>query len=82
MNYLLFVNFNTGLLHNACHATLEAVRESVEQLINDENAKPENKLPSINELKKCLNDNDDYTGHLSNGTWFHIQPQNVFEMIK
>lgn len=82
MNYLLFVNFNTGLLHNAYHKTLKAVRESVEQLINDENTKPENKLPSINELKKCLNDNDDYTGHLSNGTWFHIQPQNVFEMIK
>lgn len=83
MNYLFFVSFNTGLLHNACHTTLEAIRESVVQLINDENTKLENgTLPSVNELKKYLNDNDDYTGHLSNGTWFHIQPQNVFEMIK
>ena len=52
MNYLFFVSFNTGLLHNACHTTLEAIRESVVQLINDENTKLENgTLPSVNELK-------------------------------
>lgn len=83
MHYLLFVGFNTGLMHNALHTTLKAARESVEQLIEDESAKLESgKLPSMSKLKKRLNEYDDYTGVLSNGTWFHIQPKNVFEIIK
>lgn len=83
MNYLLFVNFNSGLMHNASHTTLQAARESVEQLITNERAELENgKLPNLRELKKHLNRREDYTGYLSNGTWFHIQPKNVFEIVK
>ena len=32
MKFLLFVNFNTGLMHNAVHKKLEHVLESIEQL--------------------------------------------------
>lgn len=83
MNYLLFVSFNTGLLHNAFYTTLEAVRESVEQLIDDDGATPEDgKLLSLCELKEHLNTHDNYTGYLSNSTWFHIQPQDTSVIVK
>ena len=83
MNYLLFVSFDTGLLYNSCHTTFEAIRESVEQLIIEEGLELGNeKLPSLSELKRFINENDDYVGYLSNGTWFHIQPQSVFEIIR
>lgn len=83
MKYFLFVKFNSGLMHNAIHQKLEHVLESVEQLIGDEglNVKQEGLL-SIHELKKHLNENDDYFGQLSSGTWYHIQPKNIFEIIK
>jgi len=32
--------------------------------------------------ERTINKNDDYCGYLSNGAWFHIQPQNVFEAVK
>lgn len=83
MKYLLFINFNTGLKHNAIHKKLEHVLESVQQLVENEDLDIEKeKLPSISELKEGLNKDDDFCGHLSNGTWFHIQPQNVFEAVK
>jgi len=83
MNFLLFVSFSTGLLHNASHTTLDAVRESVQQLLKDEDSRYENgKLLSVCGLKKHLNTHDDYTGHLSNGTWFHIQPRDIFKILK
>lgn len=83
MKCLLFVNFNTGLMHNAVHEKLEHVLESVEQLVLEEGLKIENEeLPSIGALKKHLNESDDFCDQLSNGTWFHIQPQNIFEIVK
>jgi len=83
MKYLLFVKFDTGLMHNAIHEKLEHTLESVRQLVEDDELDIKNEnLPSISELKECLNKNDDYCGQLSNGTWFHIQPQNVFEVVK
>ncbi|MCG2689994.1 hypothetical protein L6252_01810 [Candidatus Parcubacteria bacterium] len=82
MKYLLFVNFNTGLRHNAVHEKLEHALESVEQLVANEDLNIENeKLPIISELKEYLNRDDDFCQRLSNGTWFHIQPQNIFEAI-
>jgi len=83
MKYLLFVKFDSGLMHNAMHKKLEHVLESVEQLVAEEDLKIENEnLPNISELKEHLSKNDDFCGYLSNGTWFHIQPQNVFEVVR
>lgn len=83
MNYLLFVGFNTGLMHNTVHEKLEYVLEGVEQLIEDENLDIKNeKTLNITELKECLNKNDDYFNQLTNGTWYHIQPKNIFEVVQ
>ena len=83
MRFLLFVNFNTGWMHNAVYEKLEHVLESVEQLVEEEDLNiKEERLLNIAALKKHLNENDDFCGQLSNGTWFHIQPQNVFEIVK
>ena len=83
MKYFLFVKFNSGLMHNAFYKNLRDILESVKQLIADEKLDKEaKKLPSIYNLKKSLNRNDDYFWQLSNGTWLHIQPQKVFEFIK
>lgn len=83
MKYLLFVKFDSGLMHNTFHDQLRDVLESVKQLMIDEKLDNEVKeLPNICDLKKHLNRNDDYFWQLSNGTWFHIQPQKVFEIVK
>lgn len=83
MKYLFFVNFNTGLMHNAVHGKLDYALESVERLVEYEGLDIKNEnLPNISQLKDGLNKNDDFCGYLSNGTWFHIQPQNVFEVVK
>lgn len=83
MKYLFFVNFNSGLMHNAVYESLRDVLESIKQLIYDEELSVKSEeVPSIHELKNYLNRCDDYSGRLSNGTWFHIQPQNIFEIVK
>lgn len=83
MKYFLFVNFSNGLMHNNVYSSLKDVRESVIQLAQDENLeiKKEN-IPSTGCIKKHLKKSDDYFGQLSNDTWFHIQPQNIFEIVK
>lgn len=79
MKYLLFISFNTGLLHNAIYNNLGEVVESVRQLAEEEGAKPvDEKLPNEGELKRHLDKKDDYTGYLSNDTWYHIQSHPVF----
>lgn len=83
MQYFLFVNFNSGLMHNTMHKTLKDVLESVEQLVGDEDLNFKNEeLLNIRGLKKHLNKYDDYFGQLSNGTWYHIQPKNIFKIVK
>lgn len=83
MNYLLFVKFSSGLMHNAAHEKIEHILESIEQLIENESLDIKNeKTPNIMELKECLNKNDDYFKQLSNGTWYHIQPKNFFEFVE
>ncbi|MBU4331803.1 hypothetical protein KKD19_04035 [Patescibacteria group bacterium] len=83
MKYLLFVNFGSGLMHNAIHETLRDALESIKQLISNEGLDLKNeKLLNVCGLKKYLNKCDDCFGRLSNGTWFHIQPQNIFEIVK
>ncbi len=79
MKYLLFINFNSGLMHNSEYNTLDEVCESVEQLIQDEELgiQKEN-TPSVDSVKKYLENNDDYFKQLSNGTWYHIQPYPIF----
>ena len=70
-------------MHNAIYKKLEDILESIRELIQDEglDLKSENIL-NIAELKEYLNKYDDYFGQLSNDTWYHIQPKNVFETIK
>jgi hypothetical protein len=74
--YLLFISYNSGLMHNAFYETFEEVYESIEQLIEEENLS--DKLPPMNDLQHKLVDNDDFCLILSNGTWFHLQMQPVF----
>lgn len=74
MKYLLFISFNPGLKHNAVYETLSVVRESLEQLVEDEGLNIINeKIPTPTDLEKHFGFNDDYSDVLSNGTWFHIQ---------
>lgn len=79
MKYLFFISFDNGLLHNAIYNSLDNVFESVTQLIEEENldAKKET-VPTPDDLKKHLDEHDDYSGQISNGTWYHIQPYPVF----
>ena len=79
MKYLLFISFNNGLLHNAIHDRLSAVSESVAQLVGEENLDTRKEtIPTPYDLEKHLSEYDDYLGHLSNGTWYHIQSHPVF----
>ena len=75
MKYLLFIKFNSGLMHNSVYGALDEVSESVMQLVEDEalNARKE-RVPSVCRLKRHLERRDDYFGEFSNGTWYHIQP--------
>ena len=79
MKYLLFINFNNGLMHNNVYDALSDIRESIEQLVLDEeleNAKET--IPTADGIKRHLEKFDDYFGQLSNGTWYHIQPHPIF----
>ncbi len=66
-------------MHNSEYNALDEACESVEQLIQDENLdiQKEN-TPCVDSVKKYLENNDDYFGQLSNGTWYHIQPYPIF----
>lgn len=76
--YLLFISYNSGLMHNSFYETFREVYESIEQLVEEENLS--DSLLSINDLQQELVDNDDFHLVLSNGTWFHLQMQPVFAM--
>lgn len=79
MKYLLFINFSSGLRHNNVYATLGDVRESIIQLAEDERLKVnKEKIPNAVSIKKYLENNDDYFGQFSNGTWYHVQPHLIF----
>ena len=80
MKYLLFVSFNSGLMHNCIYDTLSHVHESVEQLVvgEEELDLEKEEIPTLRDLRKHLKDNDDYIGYLTNNTCYHIQPHPVF----
>jgi len=79
MKYLLFINFNSGLMHNKVYNTLNNLYESVVQFVEDEELDVETeKLPSIGDLRRHLQKKDDYLRELSNGSWYHIQLDPVF----
>lgn len=79
MKYLLFINFNNGLMHNSIYNTLNDVYESITQLVQEEKLETNTEgIPSEYNMKRHLQKNDDYFGNLSNGTWYHIQPYPVF----
>jgi len=74
MKYLLFINYITGLKHNAVYKNIEYLQESITQLIEEEdlNIKTEKKL-TIEELVSYFKTEDDLYVQFSNGTWYHIQ---------
>ena len=74
MKYFLFISFRIGLDHNALYGSLSALRDSLEQLVYEENLDIEfEEIPQVEELRKHFDSHDDFYGGLSNGTWFHIQ---------
>jgi hypothetical protein len=79
MKYLLFINFNSGLMHNNIYNDLDDVYESLMQLVQEEKLiiKRE-EIPRTNEIKRHLEKYDDYFKQFSNGTWYHIQPYPAF----
>ena len=79
MKYLLFINFNSGLMHNSIYNNLNDVYESLAQLVQEENLViKREKIPKTNEVKKHFKKYDDYFKQFSNGTWYHIQTYCVF----
>jgi len=79
IKYLLFINFNSGLMHNKVYDTLNSLHESVAQFVADEELDAEvEELPSIGDLRRHLQKNDDYFRELPNGNWYHIQLDPVF----
>lgn len=82
MKYLLFICFVSGLKHNALYESLYAVQDSLTQLAEEEGLNVTNEeIPTITDLEKHFYFNDDYSGGLSNGTWFHIQELTVRNYI-
>jgi len=79
MKYLLFINFSSGLMHNKIYDALNDLHESVEQFIESESLGIRTeRLPSIGNLRRYLQKDDDYFQELSNGSWYHIQSDPVF----
>lgn len=86
MKYFLFISFDSGLNHNALYESLLAVRESLEQLVDEEGLEREDEeIPELEDLEKHFGFNDDFCGGISNGTWFHIQEvpdENILRVFK
>ena len=60
--------------HNAVYESFSGVHDSLMQLAEDEGLNVDSKeIPAATDLEKHFDFNDDYSGVLSNGTWFHIQ---------
>jgi hypothetical protein len=79
MKYLLFISSHNRLLHNAVYDTIEAVAESIAQLAKEEDTTFSDGRPlSTQELKDHLMSEDDFVGHLANGTRYHVQSHPVF----
>lgn len=74
MKYLLFIHYNFGLKHNAVYENISILHESILQLLEEENIKLEKeKIPSVSELEKHFQNEEDFYKQFSNGTWFHLQ---------
>ncbi|PJB00162.1 MAG: hypothetical protein CO128_01320 [Ignavibacteriales bacterium CG_4_9_14_3_um_filter_30_11] len=70
----MFISFNSGLKHNAVYENLAILHESILQLIDEENLKLEmEKIPSVSELEKHFQNEEDFYKQFSNGTWLHLQ---------
>ena len=82
MKYLLFICFASGLKHNAVYDDLFVVQDSLTQLAEEEGLNVNNEeIAKKIDIEKHFAFNDDYTGILSNGTWFHIQELTVRNYI-
>lgn len=79
MKYFLFISYICNLKHNSIYNSLNDLYESLLQLIEEEKLElsTEN-IPSLKALQNHLERQEDYLGHLSNGTWYHVQLNPVF----
>ncbi|HMN32435.1 MAG: hypothetical protein IT215_09335 [Chitinophagaceae bacterium] len=75
--YLLFISYNSGLMHNHYYHSLNDLYTSVEQLVLEEELT--DKLISKKELSEGLKKEDDYRFSLTNNTWFHIQNTSFYK---
>ncbi len=76
--YLLFIQYASGLCHNAAYPDIRTAYHSILQLIDEENQA--NDFLSLPNLQECLKENDDFTFQLNNKTWFHLQPFPIFSI--
>ena len=83
MKHILFIYYNSGLMHNAVYESLFILQDSIIQLTEEEklNIKVEG-IPSLDGLKEHFKKEDDFYKILSNGTWFHIQELSERNYIK
>jgi len=70
--YLFFINFNSGLKHNALYQDLETLQNSIKQLFEEEEQDLAS-IPSLENIENHLKDEEEYFQMLENETWFHIQ---------
>lgn len=74
MKYLLFIAYNSDLMHNAVYENINILYESINQLVEEENLKfSSEKIPTKKKLINHLAKEDDYFFQFTNQTWFHIQ---------
>jgi hypothetical protein len=69
-------------MHNAVYMNLNSLKQSIQQLIEDENLNNTDKTISVTALRKHFKKEDDYYQILSNGTWLHIMELNEYNFIK
>lgn len=72
--YLLFISYNTGLMHNKSYNSFNEIYQSIDQLTVEENINET--IISKADLSQMLNTEADFKYCFSNGTWFHVQQSN------
>jgi len=80
MQYLLFINYFSGLKHNSIYNHLNEVVESISQLYEEENLdSPSEYIITEQTFAEHFRVHDDFEETLPNGTWYHLQCFPVFE---
>ena len=79
---LFYINFLAGVIRATNDVTLKVARKEADRIIRRKHSHLEDgKLPSFPVLKKRLGTHGEYTGYLTNGSWFHIQRTDRREVV-